>query len=68
MTHFQQNKLCEVAVRWKNANAIRLMIKMDESFDPDIKNTEGYSWVELAAQRDNDELMEILTKENLTFK
>ena len=49
-----------------NADAIRLMIAKDEKFDPEVKNSEGYSCIELAAQRDNDELMEILTKENLT--
>lgn len=54
-------QLCE-----NNADAIRLMIAKDNSFDPEIKNSEGFSCVELAAQRDNDELMEILTKEHLT--
>lgn len=42
------------------------MIAKDNSFDPEVKNSEGYSCIELAAQRDNDELMEILTKEHLT--
>jgi hypothetical protein len=56
------DRLLQVAIKSNNLDAIRILTEEINTLEPERKNTEGYSWYDLAIQRNNDFAIDMLNK------
>jgi len=45
-----------------NKTAVNILLEEDEGFDPDIKNTEGVSWIDMTVKKEIPELYDLFRK------